>query len=175
MTDHTQSPARTTATPGTPAIVTGGGHVYPSPRQGLTIFRGRWSRTNRKNDGISRHIEREADQGGEREFVYKKIVSRPYPTHTSQLAGGKRPREADLFPLDQRLGLDDGEFVRKSVERRDADPERNRLHDDDAERRQAEAIAALAMEDHALASAVRREFLVDVLELLRMAAPQPGN
>jgi hypothetical protein len=40
MTDHTHSQAKKTATPGAPAIVTGDGHVYHSPRQGLTIFRG---------------------------------------------------------------------------------------------------------------------------------------
>ena len=39
-----------------------------------------WPRTNRKNNGISRHFKKEADQGGERGYIYTKIVSRRYPT-----------------------------------------------------------------------------------------------
>ena len=40
MTDDTLSQAKTTATPEAPAIVTGGGHVYPPTWQGLASYRG---------------------------------------------------------------------------------------------------------------------------------------
>jgi hypothetical protein len=76
----------------------------------------------------------------------------------------KAPK-ADSFPLDQRLGLDDGEFIRKGMERRCTEPVRNRLHDHHAQWRKSEAIAALAVEDHPLASAVRCKLFVHMQEL----------
>ena len=76
MTDHTHSQAKTTATPGAPAIVTGGGHVYPSPRQGLTIFHGHMAATeSQKQRDFQAIREGEPTRGGERGYIYKKIVS----------------------------------------------------------------------------------------------------
>ena len=80
MTDHTHSPAKTTATPG---IVSGGGHVYPSTRQGLASYRGHMSATESQKQRDFQAIREEASRGGRGEFVYKKIVSRRYPTPES--------------------------------------------------------------------------------------------
>src|SRR5262245_48741597 len=72
-----------------------------------------------------------------------------------------------LLPLDERLGLDDGVFGREGVEGTRADAARDGLYDDDAQRRQTEAVASLAVEDQPLAGTVGRQFLVGVVELLR--------
>ena len=74
MSDHTLPQAKTTATPGAPAIVTGGGHVYPPPRQGLTIFHGHMRTTESQKRRDFQAIQKESVRGGREGLVYKKIV-----------------------------------------------------------------------------------------------------
>src|SRR5205814_8412604 len=59
--------------------------------------------------------------------------------------GSDRSRR-ESRPLDERLGLDEGEFVREGVERGGAQPARDRLDDHHAQRREAEPVAGAAVE-----------------------------
>ena len=74
-------------------FITGGGHVYPLSRQGLAIYSsppGRQART-RETTGFPGISRGNVSTGGEREFVYKKIVSRTNRKDLSIHAGSDGP------------------------------------------------------------------------------------
>ena len=74
MTNHTHSHVRTTATAGRPRSWPWVATYIPHPGKDLQSFVTGPPQWERKNSGISRQIERLASEGGERGFVYKKIV-----------------------------------------------------------------------------------------------------
>ena len=58
------------------SFLTGGGHVYPFSSHRLAIFHGHLSRErNAKTTGFPGNTKKEADQGGERGYIYTKIVN----------------------------------------------------------------------------------------------------
>ena len=59
------------------SLVNGGGHVYPSPQQGLTIFHGHMAATEmQETTGFPGNSEECVTSGGKRGYIYTKILSR---------------------------------------------------------------------------------------------------
>ena len=76
MTRNRNCPASALANATVAEIVTGGGHVYPLPEYGLTIFRGHLAASeSQQTTGFPGKTGDRDRGGGERRFVYKKIVS----------------------------------------------------------------------------------------------------
>ena len=102
MKDHTHSQARTTATPGAPAIVTGSGHVYPSPRQGLTIYRDRSvANESQKRQDFQAFQERGQTGGREGVCIQKNSIRHRRPWFSKTFTLSRRSLN-DRFDLGNR-------------------------------------------------------------------------